>query len=116
LPLQGIYFFGKSGDVFRPKVSFGPSFGYLLGGKTISRVNGVKAGNYKTKEMFNEFDFGLNGAIGFNYRLGGNKWLNADVAYYHGLSNISNLSAADFKNKHIGVNLGVTFPLGTVKK
>src|SRR5688572_4427681 len=24
IPLQGIYFFGKSGDVIRPKISFGP--------------------------------------------------------------------------------------------
>lgn len=116
IPVQGIYFFGKYGDVIRPKISFGPSVGYLLGGKTSPQVNGVKTGDLKTKEIFNDFDFGLNGAVGFNYRLGGNKWLNADIAYYHGLSNISKGASSDFKNKNIGINIGVTLPLGTVKK
>src|SRR5688500_18910708 len=39
VPLHGIYFFGKFGDRVRPKISVGPSFGFLVGGKS---ENGIK--------------------------------------------------------------------------
>src|SRR5215510_14173004 len=31
VPLQAIYFFGKPGKAVQPKISFGPSFGFLVG-------------------------------------------------------------------------------------
>src|SRR5215204_1317779 len=33
IPVKGIYFFRDYGASFRPKISLGPSFGFLVGGK-----------------------------------------------------------------------------------
>jgi hypothetical protein len=40
-------------------------------------------------------------------------WLNADIGYYHGLTDMS--TGGDAKNRNLGLNVGVLFPLGTVK-
>lgn len=112
LPIQGVYFFGKLGDPVRPKLSFGPSLGFLVGGKTkVSISNDPATGSFDTKDLFDGFDFGLNGAAGANIRLKGDKWLNTDITYYHGLSNAS-ASVSSIKNRSIGINVGLTFPIG----
>lgn len=113
VPLQGIYFFGEYGNKVRPKISVGPSFGFLVGGETKTYVDGNVASTSKTKDFAESFDFGLTGAIGLNVRVAKATWLNADIAYYHGLTNIA--SSGDAKNRNIGLNVGVLFPIGTVK-
>lgn len=110
IPLQGIYFFGEYGDRVRPKISVGPSFGFLVGGKT---DNGLNNETTKTKEVWNNFDFGFTGAAGANVRIARATWLNLDLAYYHGITNVAK-SGGDAKNRNIGVNVGVTFPVATV--
>lgn len=114
IPLQGIYFFGKLGDRIRPKIAIGPSLGFLVGGETTESLNGEQSSSFKTKNLFEGFDLGVAGAIGANFRLPGDKWFNADITYYHGLTNIS-ASVADIKNRNIGFNIGVTFPIGDKK-
>lgn len=117
LPLQANYLFGKTNNVFRPKLSFGPSVGLLVGGKTDLVVNGMKASSFSSKDIFKSFDFGLAGAAGFNYRLGGGKWLSAEINYYQGMTDIRKESTdGSFKNKNIGANVGIIFPLGKRKK
>lgn len=113
VPLQGIYFFGDYGQAVRPKISLGPSFGFLVGGKTKLYEDGNVTMETKTSNLFESFDFGLTGAVGANFRLAEGTWLNTDIAYYHGLTNIA--KSGDAKNRNIGINVGVTFPLGTVK-
>ena len=115
VPLQGIYFFEQLGDGVRPKVSLGPSFGFLVGGETKSEEDGETTAEVKSKDYFKSFDLGLNGAIGANFRLMGNKWINADITYYHGLSNINDFDGAKLRNRGIGFNVGILFPIGTVK-
>ncbi|MBN8877236.1 MAG: PorT family protein [Sphingobacteriales bacterium] len=115
IPLQGIYFFGDYGNRLRPKISVGPSFGFLVGGETKQHADGRVVSTIKTKDLAENFDFGLTGAAGLNYRLTRGTWLNADIAYYHGLTDMAS-SAVDAKNRNIGVNVGVLFPLGTLKK
>ena len=110
IPLQGIYFFGKFGDRVRPKISIGPSFGFLVGGKSKNGINNIET---KTKDYWNTFDFGFTGAIGGNVRIAKATWLNLDLAYYHGLTDAAKFSG-DAKNRNIGINVGVTFPVATV--
>jgi outer membrane protein W len=113
IPLQGIYFFGNYGERIRPKVSLGPSLGFLVGGKSKVYDNGTVNNEVKSKDFANSFDFGLTGAAGANIRINTATWLNLDLAYYHGLTDLSDASTA--KNRNLGINIGVTFPLGTVK-
>jgi outer membrane protein W len=113
VPLQGIYFFGDYGNKVRPKISVGPSLGFLVGGESKEYVNGNETAVVKTKDYGKSFDFGLTGAVGMNVRVAKATWLNADIAYYHGLTDIAD--NADAKHRNIGVNVGILFPIGTVK-
>jgi hypothetical protein len=110
VPVQAIYFFGKLGDAIRPKISLGPSLGFLIGGESVEKLNGVRNNSVNTSNVFDGFDFGISAAAGANFRLGGDKWLNTDFTYYYGLSNISS-SASTIKNRSLGINIGVTFPI-----
>jgi outer membrane protein W len=113
VPLQGIYFFGKYGDRIRPKISLGPSFGFFAGGKTKTYVNDDEVSSFKTKDAVKGLDLGATVAGGLNMRIARATWLNADVAYYLGFANIA--ETGDAKNRNIGINIGVTFPLATLK-
>ena len=113
VPLQGIYFFGKYGDRIRPKVSLGPSFGFLLGGKTKVYQNGEKIGEVKSVDIRKSLDLGATLGGGLNIRLAPATWLNADLSYYLGLVNVS--EEGDAKNRNLGINIGVTFPLATLR-
>jgi Outer membrane protein beta-barrel domain len=106
IPVKGIYFFRDYGASFRPKISLGPSFGFLVGGEQ-------EAGSLKidAKEAYSSFDVGLLGSAGFHYNLVTNTWLHFDLSYYHGLSDISEASETN-KNRNIGINLGVAFGIG----
>ena len=99
VPLSAIYFFGKWGDDFRPKIAVGPSMGFLIA---------MDVPGYISE---NRFDIGLHANGGFNYRIYGNTWLNADVGCYHGLSDaIQNTNHTERQN-HIMANLGIGFEL-----
>ena len=111
IPFQGVYFFGKLGNPVRPKIALGPAIGFLVGGDATERVNNEQTSTLKVKDVLEGFDFGINGAFGANFRLKGDKWLNADITYYHGLTNIS-ASVENIKNRNIGLNIGILFPIG----
>ena len=107
IPVKGIYFFRDYGASFRPKISLGPSFGFLVGGN--QEISSIKT---DAKDMYKSFDVGLLASAGFHYNLVTNTWLHFDVNYYHGLSDVSE-SAETNKNRNIGVNLGVAFGIGS---
>lgn len=111
VPLQGIYFFGQHGNAVRPKISLGPSFGFLVGGEIATKTNGVETSVVKTDDVFDGFDVGATGAVGANFSLGGGKWLNTDISYYHGFTNVADASPR-VRNRNLGINVGLLFPLG----
>ena len=115
IPLQGIYFFTDFGDKVRPKISLGPSFGFLIGGDTKVKNNDEKVSEGEVKDLFKTFDVGLTGAVGANIRVSPNTWLNTDVGYYHGLNNINDVSSNSIKNRNIGLNVGLLFGIGDGK-
>lgn len=112
IPLQAIYFFGKYGDRIRPKISVGPSFGFVLGGKEKQYQNADLIREVQIKPLINSFDIGLNAAVGANIRVCKKTWLNTDISYYNGFKNISTSSVVNNKQRGVMLNIGVLFPLG----
>ncbi len=99
VPLKAIYFFGDWGDDFRPKIAVGPSMGFLIRSQI----------PYYTSE--NKFDFGLHASGGFNYRIYGNTWLNADVGCYHGFTDALENTNQRERQNNIMMNLGIGFEI-----
>ncbi len=114
IPIQAIYFFGEFGDRVRPKISLGPTFGILVGGKSKTYVNDNRITRVKTKDYWKSFDFGFTAAAGGNVRIAPSTWLNLDLSYYLGLADVTDIGA-DGGNRNIGINVGVTFPLATLR-
>ena len=114
IPIQAIYFFGDFGDAVRPKISIGPSMGFLVGGKTRTYVDDEEISEDDVKSFTKGFDFGATGAVGANFKISSNTWLNTDISYYHGLTEASEIGTS-FKNRNLGLNIGLTFGIGTVK-
>lgn len=103
IPLSGVYFFGETGDKFRPKVFLGPYVGILLGAKN---------GDVDIKESFKSVDFGGQAGLGFNYSLKERTWLNVDLSYMAGFSNIFDTEIIEGKNNALSLNIGLSFPIG----
>jgi hypothetical protein len=117
MPVKAMYFFGELGDKARPKIMAGPTVGFLVGGKQkLEDSEGETLAEVKTKDILNSFDIGLQGGLGLNLRLTRNTWLNTDVSYYHGLRNVLEDGSEEWKNRHIGVNIGVAFGIGKIEK
>ncbi len=103
VPLKFAYFFGAFEDDFRPKLTVGPSMGFLLDAD--SDVEGI--GRTDVTASYNTFDLGLNASAGFNWKLRDNLWLNTDLNYYTGFMAIR----ADQYNSNLGLKLGLAFGL-----
>ncbi|MEO7309186.1 MAG: porin family protein [Chitinophagaceae bacterium] len=118
VPLKVSYFFGELGDRMRPKLYLGPSLGFLVASNTrVKTENGSTSAETKTetKANYNKFDLGGMVGAGFNYRVGTATWLNFDLNYTNGFSDITKDDNTFSSNRNIGVSLGVAFPLGTIK-
>jgi outer membrane protein W len=124
VPIKAMWFFNKYGDRVRPKIALGPSFGFLVGGKTTANTttstgSSVSNSSVDSKDYWDDFDLGLTGSVGLNYRLVKYTWLSADISYFHGLTDAREDSqrgagyAADkqYKNRNLQFNLGVNFGL-----
>jgi hypothetical protein len=106
--LQGVYFFGDRGNKVRPKISLGPSIAIFAGGKTKYKDGGLEnMPDVKSKNVFKTWDFGLTGAAGVNIRLAESKWLSAEGAYYHGLTNANDLTSQKMRHRGVAFNIGL---------
>jgi outer membrane protein W len=105
IPLKAVYYFGGFEDNFRPKITVGPSMGFLIDGVSDTDVEGGSKVNVKS--FYEKFDIGLNASIGFNLKLVRNIWLNTDFNYYTGLTAIR----GNQYNSNFGVKVGVAFGL-----
>lgn len=116
IPVKLYHFFGDYGDRVRPKIYIGPSVGFLLGGKIKGETtigNTSTETEADTKDYLKGIDFGFIAGAGANFRLQRNTWLNLDLVYGNGLIDVTeanNYSA----HRNLSLNVGVTFPLGTV--
>ena len=103
IPITGVYFFGTTGNAFRPKVFLGPYVGFLLGAKNQDDLD--------LKDSFKSLDFGGQVGLGFNYSLKNRTWLNVDAGYAAGFANIFDNTIIKGKNNAFSLNVGLSFPL-----
>lgn len=103
VPLTGVYYFGSTGNTFRPKIFAGPYIAALLSSKDQdgNDINGI----YKNT------DFGGLIGLGFNYSLKARTWLNVDAGYFGSLTNISEIANTNYKNSGYNIKVGLSFPV-----
>lgn len=114
VPLKIFHFFGHYGDKLRPKIYAGPSFGFLLGGKSTSYQS-----ESDVKDMLEFFDFGITAGAGLNYQVEPGIWLNIDLGYFNGLVDVTKNTGSNNafnSNRNLALNAGITFPLGTIRR
>lgn len=95
VPFKVIYFCNTYEKDFRPKISIGPTIGFLT--------------NTTENLKFNNFDFGANASLGFNYRLARAVWLNVDATYYQGFIDINTTNFENDLNGNLRLELGLNF-------
>ena len=106
VPVIGRFFLNKEGT-FRPNIFVGPSFGFLTGATNkVGSNERVKVDNYQT--VFNTFDFGVTGGMGFNILISNETYFIIDARYTHGLSDITK-AAGVVNNNSIGLTAGISF-------
>lgn len=105
VPLKFAYYFGDFEDNFRPKITVGPSMGFLL--DAVSDSNAEGSSKVNVKSYYNKFDVGLYASVGFNLKLARNIWLNTDLNYYTGFTTILD----NQYNSNFGLKVGVAFGL-----
>lgn len=106
VPLLAVFYFGEGlrpGTV-RPKLFVGPHANILLAARD---KNGADK-----KSEFRGADFGATFGGGLNIALQRQRWVNLDVRYGLGLTDIEKNTGANWKNGAFSATLGVSFPLG----
>ncbi len=111
LPVMGVLYLNEKGKAFRPKIFAGPYLSYLLSAKD------HQGKDYNTvNEDFEKIDVGLKAGAGFNYRLNNKVWLNTELYVIGGIADISPDKNVRIRNQSLGLNVGLSFPLGTYQK
>lgn len=105
VPLKVGYYFGDVEDRFRPKITVGPSFGYLINSE-VDYSN--QQGSNRVTGSYEGWDLGVNASLGFNYKLADNIWLNTDLGYYYGFIDVM---GNDNFNTNYGLKVGLAFGL-----
>lgn len=93
VPVKAIYFFRTYERDFRPKITLGPTVGFLTGQTNTTNANFL--------------DLGANVTAGFNYRLLRAVWLNADVSYYQGFLDAYPSNSLTDLNGNVRLDLGI---------
>lgn len=108
VPLKVGYYFRDVNENFRPKITVGPSFGFLVDSKTRVETPSGSVSTGDVNSVYESWDVGVNAAIGFNLKLADNIWLNTDLGYYYGFIDVS---GSDNNNMNLGLKVGVAFGL-----
>ena len=113
VPLRVVYFFNDYSKSVRPKISLGPSLGFLTGGKI--RVEDDDHNNLSktpVNDQFKSFDLGVQGTAGVNFRLAEDVWLSTEIAYYQGFLKQNKNGSNSMMNSNLVLNLGLTVGIG----
>lgn len=108
VPIMGTYYLNGRGNALRPKLMAGPYVGFLV--KAVNE-NNVSINPEGAARAYKGVDAGAALGAGLNYSLKNKVWLNADLRYNIGLTNVM-ANASDVHNRFWGLNVGVSFPLG----
>ncbi len=116
VPVLFNVFGGELGNSIRPKLVLGPALGFLLGAKSESTVTTISNGNTVTETMsstskdgLNSVDFGAVAGLGVNIRLAERLWLDTDLRYYLGASDVyeNNVGDQTPKNRSLQLSFGL---------
>jgi len=106
VPVIGRFFLNKEGN-FRPNIFVGPSFGFLAGATNkVGSNDRVDIDGYK--DIFNNFDFGVTGGLGFNFLISDETYFIIDARYTQGLSDITKANG-NVNNNAFGLTAGLSF-------
>ena len=108
VPITAVYYFGETGNQFRPKVFAGIYLAPLI---KATNKNGDELHGTDGKSAYNNFDFGGLIGAGFNYRIQSRTWLNVDAGLTKGLTDVTK-NTLNYQNIAFGINVGVSFPVG----
>jgi hypothetical protein len=108
IPIMGTYYLNGRGNKLRPKVMLGPYIGFLA---KATNESGVSINPEGTNRPYKGVDAGAAMGLGFNYSIGRKIWLNADLRYNLGLTQVMNV-IDDVHNRSWGINVGLSFPFG----
>ena len=108
VPITAVYYFGETGNQFRPKVFAGIYLAPLI---KATNKNGDKLLGTDGKSAYNNFDFGGLIGAGFNYRIQSRTWLNVDAGLTRGMTDVTK-NTLNYQNIAFGINVGVSFPVG----
>lgn len=122
VPVFATFNLGDANRKVQPRISVGPSVGFLIGGKSFrEKDNGEIDGMKTVKAMKTKVDAGVNASLGFNVRVKDGIYLNHDINYYHGLvaqepnANVL-MNGQTYTNRGIGMSMGFQVNPGVMKK
>lgn len=111
LPVLARFFFGADGAQIRPNLFIGPSFNFLVKGAAIVDDNNSDQKTTTNTDDFKTFDLGAHIGGGLNIRVNDNQWLDLNVRYMQGLTNINDSKSPALRdNKYM--NSGVMVSVG----
>jgi outer membrane protein W len=102
VPITAVYYFGETGNQFRPKVFAGIYLAPLI---KATNKNGDELLGTDGKSAYNNFDFGGLIGAGFNYRIQSRTWLNVDAGLTKGLTDVIK-NTLNYQNIAFGINVG----------
>lgn len=110
LPLRAYYFFNSYTDAVRPKLFLGPELGVKLAEHDASDPLFTDAVMAQNTGSFRAMDLGLNMGGGVNVRVDKHTWLNLDLTYYQGLTDVVKDPGGRYNvNHNLGVSAGLLF-------
>ncbi|MEA5401377.1 porin family protein [Arcicella sp. DC2W] len=111
VPVLFTYYFNGGNKVgsFRPKLFAGPHVDFLLNAKDKDGNNLNPNGQF-----YSSSDLGVTFGGGFNYALAEKIWLNVDARYGLGLTDATKSTTSNSMNRNLGINVGVSFPIGSI--
>ena len=108
IPVMGTYYLNGRGNKFRPKLMAGPYVGFLV---NAVNENSVSINPESANRPYKGFDAGAALGVGLNFTVAPKVWINTDVRYNIGLTQVMN-TIPDVFNRSWGINVGLSFALG----
>lgn len=110
IPALVRFFFGSDGAKVRPNLFIGPSFNFLVKATQIA-MNSDNSATRANTDSFKNFELGAHAGGGLNIRMTDNQWLDLNLRYMQGLTNINDVKTVPGRDDSI-MNSGLLFSVG----
>lgn len=122
IPLVASFDLGNSLNRVLPRISVGPSVGFLVGGKSLAKNDNDALNGFKTtKIMDTKIDAGITTSLGVNIKVTEGFTFSPDITYYHGLvkneynKGIIGANAPAFTHRNLGISMGMSINSDAMK-